>query len=64
MLNEPSMKTTILSLLTVTLLATSALGCHHHHHAEGPVDKVKDVVHDVGHDVKEMGHDIKHDLKK
>jgi hypothetical protein len=58
------MKIRIISLLALTLLATSGMACHHHHHAEGPVDKAKDVVKDVGHDVKEMGHDIKHDLKK
>jgi hypothetical protein len=57
------MKTSILAFLTLTLLATSGMACRHHH-AEGPVDKAKDVVHDIGHGVKEAGHDIKHDLKK
>jgi hypothetical protein len=57
------MKIRIVSLFALTLLATSGLACRHHH-AEGPVDKAKDIVKDVGHDVKEVGHDIKHDLKK
>jgi hypothetical protein len=56
------MKTRMISLLGVALLATSGLACRHH--SEGPVDKAKDVVHDIGHGVKEVGHDIKHDLKK
>lgn len=56
------MKTRIVALFALTLLATSGLACRHHH--EGPVDKAKDVIHDVGHDVKEAGHDIKEDIKR
>ena len=58
------MKTPIVWLLALTLLATSGMACHRHHHAEGPVERAKDVVKDVGHDLKHMGHDIKQDLKK
>lgn len=57
------MKIRILSLVAVSMLAMSGMACHHRH-ADGPVDKVKEVAHDIGHDTKEMAHDIKHDLKK
>jgi hypothetical protein len=57
------MKIRILSLVAVSFLAMSGMACRHHH-AEGPVDKAKDVIHDIGHDTKELGHDIKHDIKK
>ena len=60
-----AMKTRILSLLAAGLFVSSVMACHRHARpSEGPVQKTKEVVKDVGHDVKETGKDIKNDIKK
>lgn len=58
------MKTRIAALLAATFLLASVAACHRHHHAEGPVDKTKEIVKDVGHDAKETAKDIKNDIKR
>ena len=45
-------------------LPLAIAACHHHRRAEGPVQKTKEVVKDLGHDTKEAAKDVKNDLKK
>ena len=54
---------TITATVAVAFFMMSVSACHRRP-AEGPVQKTKEVVKDVGHDVKETGRDIKNDVKK
>lgn len=57
------MKSKLVSFVAAALFLSSVAACHHRR-AEGPVQKTKSVVKDVGHDTKEEAKDIKNDLKK
>lgn len=59
-----SMKSKLVSFVAAALFLSSVAACHHHRRAEGPVQKTKEVVKDVGHDTKEAAKDVKNDLKK